>query len=195
MNLVGQKMNRLAVSNTSKMSVGEIIKPPPWQECKTQVLFCLIAQEAPALLRQLTDQTVNASNSAMLECQVRGIPEPQISWFKNHEEIQQEPGESFVYSPTSYSRLFIYPSPSSSHLQSHWQQYLDVRKAVRQQPCSSRLFCLTPKHEPGWKSRHNRSLWNWWKIFCLIRVISRETYFPPFVIEGAEGSGGVLASR
>uniref|UniRef100_A0A8C3UUN0 receptor protein-tyrosine kinase n=1 Tax=Catharus ustulatus TaxID=91951 RepID=A0A8C3UUN0_CATUS len=50
------------------------------------------AQEAPALLRQLTDQTVNASNSAMLECQVRGIPEPQISWFKNHEEIQQEPG-------------------------------------------------------------------------------------------------------
>ncbi|RMC07250.1 hypothetical protein DUI87_16707 [Hirundo rustica rustica] len=50
------------------------------------------AQEAPALLQHLTDQTVNASNSAMLECQVRGIPEPQISWFKNHEEIQQEPG-------------------------------------------------------------------------------------------------------
>ncbi|XP_030921899.1 vascular endothelial growth factor receptor 1 [Geospiza fortis] len=52
------------------------------------------AQEAPALLRQLSDQTVNASNSAMLECQARGIPEPQISWFKNHEEIQQEPGIS-----------------------------------------------------------------------------------------------------
>ncbi|NXS99492.1 VGFR1 factor, partial [Jacana jacana] len=50
------------------------------------------AQEAPALLRHLTDQTVNSSNSAMLECQVRGIPEPQISWFKNHEEIQQESG-------------------------------------------------------------------------------------------------------
>ncbi|XP_049679214.1 vascular endothelial growth factor receptor 1 isoform X1 [Accipiter gentilis] len=50
------------------------------------------AQEAPALLRHLMDQTVNTSNSAMLECQVRGIPEPQISWFKNHEEIQQEPG-------------------------------------------------------------------------------------------------------
>ncbi|KAK2519123.1 hypothetical protein Q9233_012176 [Columba guinea] len=50
------------------------------------------AQEAPALLRHLMDQTVNTSNSAMLECQVRGIPEPQISWFKNHEEIQQESG-------------------------------------------------------------------------------------------------------
>uniref|UniRef100_A0A8C2UB23 Platelet-derived growth factor receptor-like protein n=1 Tax=Coturnix japonica TaxID=93934 RepID=A0A8C2UB23_COTJA len=52
------------------------------------------AQEAPALLRQLVDQTVNTSNSAMLECQVHGIPEPQITWFKNHEEIQQESGES-----------------------------------------------------------------------------------------------------
>lgn len=134
----------VAVSNTSKMGVGEVIKSPPLQECKTKVLFCLIAQEAPALLRQLTDQTVNASNSAMLECQVRGIPEPQISWFKNHEEIQQEPGESFMYSPTFYSRLFIYPSALGSYLQSHWHQYLDVRKAVQQQPRCSMLFCLTP---------------------------------------------------
>uniref|UniRef100_A0A669R6Q3 receptor protein-tyrosine kinase n=1 Tax=Phasianus colchicus TaxID=9054 RepID=A0A669R6Q3_PHACC len=62
------------------------------EECKTEVLFCLVAQEAPALLRQLVDQTVNTSNSAMLECQVHGIPEPQITWFKNHEEIQQESG-------------------------------------------------------------------------------------------------------
>uniref|UniRef100_U3IGW5 receptor protein-tyrosine kinase n=1 Tax=Anas platyrhynchos platyrhynchos TaxID=8840 RepID=U3IGW5_ANAPP len=50
------------------------------------------AQEAPALLRQLMDQTVNTSNSAMLECQVHGIPEPQITWLKNHEEIHQESG-------------------------------------------------------------------------------------------------------
>uniref|UniRef100_A0A8B9CQS8 receptor protein-tyrosine kinase n=1 Tax=Anser brachyrhynchus TaxID=132585 RepID=A0A8B9CQS8_9AVES len=50
------------------------------------------AQEAPALLRQLMDQTVNTSNSAMLDCQVRGIPEPQITWLKNHEEIHQESG-------------------------------------------------------------------------------------------------------
>lgn len=89
----------------SKMLVGKIIKPPQLQEYKTEVLFCLVAQEAPALLRHLMDQTVNTSNSAMLECQVRGIPEPQISWFKNHEEIQQESGESLVYSPTFYSLL------------------------------------------------------------------------------------------
>ncbi|KYO27409.1 vascular endothelial growth factor receptor 1 [Alligator mississippiensis] len=50
------------------------------------------AQEAPSLLRNLSDQTVNSSNSAALECQVQGIPEPQIFWFKNHEEIHEEPG-------------------------------------------------------------------------------------------------------
>uniref|UniRef100_A0A8D0GJJ4 Vascular endothelial growth factor receptor 1 n=1 Tax=Sphenodon punctatus TaxID=8508 RepID=A0A8D0GJJ4_SPHPU len=50
------------------------------------------AQEAPYLLHNLTDQIVNTSNSATLECQVHGVPEPQIHWFKNNEEIKQEPG-------------------------------------------------------------------------------------------------------
>uniref|UniRef100_A0A8C8SQB5 Vascular endothelial growth factor receptor 1 n=1 Tax=Pelusios castaneus TaxID=367368 RepID=A0A8C8SQB5_9SAUR len=62
------------------------------------------AQEAPSLLRNLSDQTVNSSNSATLECQAHGIPEPQISWFKNHEEIQQEPG--IILGPGS-QMLFI----------------------------------------------------------------------------------------
>lgn len=108
----------IAISNISKMLVGKIIKPPQLQGCKTEVLFCLVAQEAPALLRHLMDQTVNTSNSAILECQVHGIPEPQISWFKNHEEIQQESGESSVYSPT-FCSLLIYPSALGSYLQSH----------------------------------------------------------------------------
>lgn len=153
------------------MLVGKIIKRPQLQECKTEVLFCLVAQEAPALLRHLMDQTVNTSNSAMLECQVRGIPEPQISWFKNHEEIQQEPGESSVYSPTFYS-LFLYPSALGSHLQSHWHRYPDVRQEYcpgitggQQHGCSG-LFCLTPKPQPGWSCRHNGSLWwSQWKKY------------------------------
>nr|XP_008165680.1 vascular endothelial growth factor receptor 1 isoform X1 [Chrysemys picta bellii] len=62
------------------------------------------AQEAPSLLRNLSDQIVNTSNSATLECQAQGIPEPQISWFKNHEEIQQEPG--IILAPGS-KMLFI----------------------------------------------------------------------------------------
>lgn len=139
---MNNELGRTAIAvYISKMLVGMIIKPPQLQKCKTEVLFCLVAQEAPALLRHLTDQTVNTSNSAMLECQVHGIPEPQISWFKNHEEIQQESGESSVYSLTFYS-LFIYLSAFSSHLQSHWHRYPDVRKE----------YCLgvTGRQAAGW---------------------------------------------
>ncbi|XP_066474944.1 vascular endothelial growth factor receptor 1 [Tiliqua scincoides] len=50
------------------------------------------AQEAPHLLRNLTDQVVNTSHSVSLECFAHGVPEPQLSWFKNNEEIQEEPG-------------------------------------------------------------------------------------------------------
>ncbi|XP_077015052.1 vascular endothelial growth factor receptor 1 isoform X2 [Tamandua tetradactyla] len=49
-------------------------------------------QEAPYLLRNLSDQTVALSNSTTLECHAKGVPEPQITWFKNNHKIQQEPG-------------------------------------------------------------------------------------------------------
>ncbi|XP_072467911.1 vascular endothelial growth factor receptor 1 isoform X2 [Notamacropus eugenii] len=48
-------------------------------------------QEAPYLLRNLSDQIVAISNSTTLDCQAKGVPEPQITWFKNNHEIQQEP--------------------------------------------------------------------------------------------------------
>ncbi|XP_037655807.1 vascular endothelial growth factor receptor 1 isoform X2 [Choloepus didactylus] len=61
-------------------------------------------QEAPYLLRNLTDQTVALSNSTTLDCRAKGVPEPQITWFKNNHKIQQEPG--IILGPGS-STLFI----------------------------------------------------------------------------------------
>uniref|UniRef100_A0ABM5FWT8 receptor protein-tyrosine kinase n=1 Tax=Pogona vitticeps TaxID=103695 RepID=A0ABM5FWT8_9SAUR len=61
------------------------------------------AQEAPYLLRNLTDQVINTSHSVSLECHVYGVPEPQISWYKNNEQIQQEPG--IILGPGSQSLL------------------------------------------------------------------------------------------
>ncbi|XP_048197540.1 vascular endothelial growth factor receptor 1 isoform X2 [Perognathus longimembris pacificus] len=48
-------------------------------------------QEAPRLLGNLSDHTVEISGSATLDCRASGIPEPQITWFKNNRKIQQEP--------------------------------------------------------------------------------------------------------
>ncbi|KAH0625083.1 hypothetical protein JD844_033169 [Phrynosoma platyrhinos] len=61
------------------------------------------AQEAPYLLRNLTDQVVNTSHSVTLECHVHGVPEPEISWYKNNKEILQKPG--IILGPGSQSLL------------------------------------------------------------------------------------------
>ncbi|KAI4581430.1 hypothetical protein MJG53_009873 [Ovis ammon polii x Ovis aries] len=61
-------------------------------------------QEAPYLLRNLSDRTVAISSSTTLDCHANGVPEPQITWFKNNHKIQQEPG--IILGPGS-STLFI----------------------------------------------------------------------------------------
>lgn len=49
--------------------------------------------EAPHLLQNLSDYEVSISGSTTLDCQARGVPAPQITWFKNNHKIQQEPGK------------------------------------------------------------------------------------------------------
>uniref|UniRef100_A0A8P0TLJ7 Vascular endothelial growth factor receptor 1 n=2 Tax=Canis lupus familiaris TaxID=9615 RepID=A0A8P0TLJ7_CANLF len=61
-------------------------------------------QEAPHLLRNLSDHTVAISSSTTLDCPATGVPEPEITWFKNNHKIQQEPG--IILGPGS-STLFI----------------------------------------------------------------------------------------
>uniref|UniRef100_A0A452SD78 Vascular endothelial growth factor receptor 1 n=1 Tax=Ursus americanus TaxID=9643 RepID=A0A452SD78_URSAM len=61
-------------------------------------------QEAPRLLRNLSDHAVAISSSTTLDCRATGVPEPRITWFKNHRKIQQEPG--IILGPGS-STLFI----------------------------------------------------------------------------------------
>ncbi|XP_070799756.1 vascular endothelial growth factor receptor 1 [Pituophis catenifer annectens] len=61
------------------------------------------AQEAPYLLRNATDQVVNTSYSLSLQCSVHGVPEPQVSWYKNNKQIHQEPG--IILGPGNQSLL------------------------------------------------------------------------------------------
>uniref|UniRef100_A0A5F9CWB7 Vascular endothelial growth factor receptor 1 n=1 Tax=Oryctolagus cuniculus TaxID=9986 RepID=A0A5F9CWB7_RABIT len=61
-------------------------------------------QQAPSLLRNLSDHRVSVSSSTTWDCFASGVPEPQITWFKNNHKIQQEPG--IILGPGS-STLFI----------------------------------------------------------------------------------------
>ncbi|XP_072832157.1 vascular endothelial growth factor receptor 1 isoform X2 [Vicugna pacos] len=68
------------------------------------ISFYVTDQEAPYLLRNLSDHTVALSSSTTLDCHANGVPEPQITWFKNNHKILQEPG--IILGPGS-STLFI----------------------------------------------------------------------------------------
>ncbi|XP_029458469.1 vascular endothelial growth factor receptor 1 isoform X2 [Rhinatrema bivittatum] len=62
------------------------------EEVLQQKELIIRAQQAPHLLRVFGEQQVNLSSSVSLECQAEGVPEPQISWYKNGRELQQESG-------------------------------------------------------------------------------------------------------
>uniref|UniRef100_A0A673G7B8 receptor protein-tyrosine kinase n=1 Tax=Sinocyclocheilus rhinocerous TaxID=307959 RepID=A0A673G7B8_9TELE len=47
---------------------------------------------APVLLRNLSDHSVNVSNSVTLRCPARGIPHPRITWYKDQRKLQQVSG-------------------------------------------------------------------------------------------------------
>ncbi|XP_050953554.1 vascular endothelial growth factor receptor 1 isoform X1 [Labeo rohita] len=48
--------------------------------------------QAPVLLQNLSDHSVNVSNSVTLRCPSRGIPHPRITWYKDQRKLQQVSG-------------------------------------------------------------------------------------------------------
>ncbi|XP_069495413.1 vascular endothelial growth factor receptor 1 [Ambystoma mexicanum] len=62
------------------------------EEVKQRKDITIRALEAPHLLLELHDQRVNKSSTMALDCAAEGIPRPQVSWYKNNQEIHKEPG-------------------------------------------------------------------------------------------------------
>ncbi|XP_036376880.1 vascular endothelial growth factor receptor 1 isoform X2 [Megalops cyprinoides] len=52
----------------------------------------IIALEAPVLLQNLTDCSVNVSSSVTLSCHAQGVPHPQVTWYKDQRKLQQGSG-------------------------------------------------------------------------------------------------------
>uniref|UniRef100_A0A672NB18 receptor protein-tyrosine kinase n=1 Tax=Sinocyclocheilus grahami TaxID=75366 RepID=A0A672NB18_SINGR len=55
------------------------------------VSHCTVLQ-APVLLRNLSNHSVNVSNSVTLHCPARGIPHPRITWYKDQRKMQRVSG-------------------------------------------------------------------------------------------------------
>lgn len=48
------------------------------------------------VIQNLTDLEVNISGKILLECKVRGTPEPQVTWRKNGYPISAASGEALL---------------------------------------------------------------------------------------------------
>uniref|UniRef100_A0A4W4FV06 receptor protein-tyrosine kinase n=1 Tax=Electrophorus electricus TaxID=8005 RepID=A0A4W4FV06_ELEEL len=48
--------------------------------------------EAPMLLQNLSDCSVNVSSSVTLHCRAHGVPHPLITWYKDHRRLKQVSG-------------------------------------------------------------------------------------------------------
>lgn len=83
--------------------------------CNNSPSLCSLDQEAPRFLRNLSDHAVAISSSTTLDCRATGVPEPRITWFKNHRKIQQEPGKRFCFPWIHFLFIPFFPS-RASHL-------------------------------------------------------------------------------
>ncbi|XP_063314086.1 vascular endothelial growth factor receptor 2 [Pelobates fuscus] len=103
------KITGTVISTTGENATAELIIPNisfkdqgnyvcVAQDKKTQKIYCSImpiiiqALKAPGINPQLENQTMNVSQTVEVKCQASGIPEPQITWFKNGDSLVGDSG-------------------------------------------------------------------------------------------------------
>uniref|UniRef100_A0A8C5M3F9 receptor protein-tyrosine kinase n=1 Tax=Leptobrachium leishanense TaxID=445787 RepID=A0A8C5M3F9_9ANUR len=96
-NTIGENVNaELILPNITMQDQGNYICVA--QDKKTRKQYCsfmpltIQGQEPPAIHNILKNQTVNVSQTVEVKCQATGIPEPQITWFKNDETLVGDSG-------------------------------------------------------------------------------------------------------
>ncbi|KAF4075767.1 hypothetical protein AMELA_G00222560 [Ameiurus melas] len=62
------------------------------QHSHQDILVTVAVLEAPVLLQNLSDCSVNISNSVTLQCPASGVPRPLVTWYKDRRKLKQVSG-------------------------------------------------------------------------------------------------------
>ncbi|KAI5627449.1 vascular endothelial growth factor receptor 1 isoform 1 precursor [Silurus asotus] len=76
-------------SGTYRCSATHLVTGQPSHQ---EALVTVAVLEAPALLQNLSDCSVNISNSVTLQCPATGVPRPLITWYKDQRKLKQVSG-------------------------------------------------------------------------------------------------------
>ncbi|XP_060755794.1 vascular endothelial growth factor receptor 1 isoform X1 [Neoarius graeffei] len=105
--LVGELMEgeysltlRLTLTNLTAQDSGmyrcSATKLVTGQHSHQDTLVTVAVLEAPVLLQNLSDCSVNISNSVTLQCHASGVPRPLITWYKDRRKLKQVSGIMLV---------------------------------------------------------------------------------------------------
>ena len=64
-------------------------------------------ERSPEFIIKLQDKIVPMSDRVKFECKVVGVPEPEITWYRDNEKLKEEPNKIRIESEEGVQRLVI----------------------------------------------------------------------------------------
>jgi len=82
-------------------------------------------RRAPVFERQLVDQTVFEDSELTLKCRVSGDPEPELTWYRNGQQLKTSPSMKIFFTQDNWCLLTIFaakPSDSGQYICSAYNE-------------------------------------------------------------------------
>lgn len=77
-------------------------------------IFLCPVPEPPQVVRQLQPQTATSGRSVRFAVLVSGVPQPQVSWYKDSEALFSGPKHKFLHDQEEHTLLLLDASPEDA---------------------------------------------------------------------------------
>ncbi|TMS06454.1 Titin [Larimichthys crocea] len=107
-----RKLHRLTISETYRSDAGEYTFIAG--KNRTTMHLRVNIPEPPQIIRHMEPQSVEAGKPARFSVQVSGVPQPQVSWFKNSQALSPGFKCKFLHEGNEHSLLLIEVFPEDA---------------------------------------------------------------------------------